>query len=288
MNHSNRSKIILLSLFATVAVVAAACSSGGASSDSEVRDFTEIQSSDFEFSVLPNGVAVMNVLTDVEAVCSIAWGDDENLGNINTDLDMGGHAHQDHEVVLVGAEPGGTYSFRVQGATADGSLFQSELATFTLPEIPEGADAMGDDDMDDGMAVHGANLAEGATVIEVSSIFSETWAGENAVDGDMTTEWATAGSGDDAFIEIDLGSPQEVVGVEFITRTMGDGTATTTEFTVTVDGGDVFGPFAAGDQNDPGFAEAGFTGQVLRYDVVSSTGGNTGAIEVRAFAPTGS
>ena len=69
---------------------------------------------------------------------------------------------------------------------------------------------------------------------------------------------------------------------------MGDGTATTTEFTVTVDGGAIFGPFAAGDQDDPGFAEAVFTGQVLRYDVVASTGGNTGAIEVKAFAPQGS
>ena len=273
---------MLIVLIASVALIAAACSSS--SGESEVRDFTEIQSNDFAFSVLPNGVAVMNVTTDVEAVCSIAWGDDENLGSINTDLDMGGGAHQDHEVVLVGAEPGETYSFRVQGTTADGSLFQSELATFTLPEIPEGDDAMDDDDA---MDVHGTNLAEGATVVEVSSVFSEAWAGDNAVDGDMTTEWATAGSGDDAFIEIDLGSSQDVIGVEFITRTMGDGTATTTEYTVTVDGGDVFGPFAAGDPSDNGFAEAAFTGQVLRFDVVSSTGGNTGAIEVRAFAPTG-
>jgi len=285
MIHPKRRTLALLSLFAALALVAAACSSGGDSSESTVRDFTDIQSSDFEFSVLPNGVAIMNVTTDVEAVCSIAWGDNADLGNINTDLDMGGGAHQDHEVVLVGAEPGKTYSFRVQGATADGSLFQSELATFTLPEIPAGDDAM-DDDED--MATHGANLAEGAAVIGVSSVFSDAWSGENAVDGDMTTEWATAGSGDDAFIEIDLGSAQEVVGVEFITRTMGDGTATTTEYTVTVDGGDVFGPFSAGDPSDNGFAEAAFTGQVLRFDVVTSTGGNTGAIEVRALAPAGS
>jgi hypothetical protein len=104
----------------------------------------------------------------------------------------------------------------------------------------------------------------------------------------MTTEWATADNGDDAFIEVDLGTPQEVVGVEFITRTMGDGTATTTEYTVIVDGGETFGPFTAGNPSDNGFAEAAFTGQVLRFDVVASTGGNTGAIEVRAFAPAGS
>jgi hypothetical protein len=280
----NRRKLVLLSLLAAVAIVSAACSSSGDSSDSEVRDFSEIQSSDFEFTVDPNGVAVMNVTTDIEAACSIAWGEDESLGFLHTDLDMAGGAHQDHEVILVGAEPGETYSFRVQGTTPDGSLFQSPLATFTLPELPEGENAMGGDD---GMAIHGTNLAEGATVVEVSSIFSDGWTGENAVDGDMTTAWATAGSGDDAFIEIDLGAVQEVVGVEFVTRTMGDGTATTTEFTVTIDGGDVFGPFAAVDQSDPGFAEAEFSGRVLRFDVVSSTGGNTGAIEIRAFAPQG-
>jgi hypothetical protein len=286
MIHPKRRTLALLSLFAALALVAAACSSSGDSTDSEVRDFSEIQSSDFEFSVDANGIAKMNVTTDIEAACSIAWGEDESLGFLHTDLDMAGGAHQKHEVILIGAEPGETYSFRVQGATPDGALFQSPLSTFTLPEIPTGGDDAMDED--DGMADHGSNLAEGATVTEVSSVFSDAWSGENAVDGDMSTEWATAGSGDDAFIEIDLGSPQDVVGVEFITRTMGDGTATTTEYTVTVDGGDVFGPFTAGDPSDNRFAEAAFTGQVLRFDVVTSTGGNTGAIEVRAFAPVGS
>lgn len=281
MVRTKRHAPILL-LFAAVALVAAACSTS--SSDSEVRDFSEIQSGDFEFTVDANGVAKMNVVTDVEAACSIAWGEDESLGFLHTDLDMNGGAHQKHEVILVGAEPGKTYNFRVQGSVPDGTLFQSPLSTFTLPEAPEGDDAM---DGDDEMVDHGANLAEGATVLEVSSIFSGSWAGENAVDGDMTTEWATKDSGDDAFIEIDLGSPQDIVGVEFITRSMSDGTATTTEYTVTVDGGETFGPFPAGDPADAMFADAEFTGQILRFEVAASTGGNTGAIEVRAFAPAG-
>ena len=283
MIRSKQRKLVLLALFASVALVAAACSSS--SSESEVIDFSEIQSSDFEFTVDANGVAKMNVTTNIDAVCSIAWGETDALGTIGTDLDMGGTAHDDHEVLLVGAVPGETYQFRVQGSDADGNLFQSELASFTLPEIPTSDESMGGDE---DMAVHGDNLAEGATVVAVSSVFSDAWSGENAVDGDMSTEWATAGSGDDAFIEIDLGSSQDVIGVEFITRTMGDGTATTTEYTVTVDGGDVFGPFSAGDPSDNRFAEALFAGQVVRFDVVSSTGGNTGAIEVRVFASPGS
>jgi hypothetical protein len=283
MIRSKQRKLVLLAVFAAVALIAAACSSS--SSESEVIDFTEIQSSDFEFTVVANGVAKMNVTNNIDAVCSIAWGETDALGTIGTDLDMGGTAHEDHEVLLVGAVPGETYQFRVQGSDADGNLFQSELASFTLPEIPTSDESMGGDE---DMAIHGENRAEGATVVAVSSVFSDAWSGENAVDGDMSTEWATAGSGDDAFIEIDLGSSQDVIGVEFITRTMGDGTATTTEYTVTVDGGDVFGPFSAGDPSDNGFAEAVFTGQILRFDVVSSTGGNTGAIEVRAFASLGS
>jgi len=276
MHRTKRSRFAFLALFTSIALVAAACSNSGA--DSEVRDFNEIQSSDFEFTVDEGGVARMQVTTNVDAVCSIAWGETDALGTIGTDLDMAGGAHNRHEVILVGAEPGKTYSFRVQGATADGVLYQSPISTFTLPEAPAGGDV--------GMVDHGGNLAQGATVVEVSSTFSTAWSGQNAVDGDMSTEWATKGSGDNAFIEIDLGTPRQIVGVEFITRTMGDGTATTTEYTVTVDGGETFGPFRAGEPSDSRFAEAEFTGQVLRFDVVASTGGNTGAIEVRAFAPS--
>ena len=286
MYTSKHRRPLFFALFVTLMLIAAACSSTPNDSGSGVdgiRDFSEIQSSDFEFTVDANGVAKMTVTTSAEAACSIAWGETDELGFLHTDLDMSGGAHNQHEVILVGAEPGKTYSFRVQGATPDGTLFQSALSTFTLPDLPEGAGAP--TGAEDAMAVHGANLAESATVVAVSSEFSSSWAGANAIDGDMSTEWATAGSGDDAFIEIDLGSPQMVVGVEFITRTMSDGTATTTEYTVTVDGGETFGPFAAGDPDDNRFTEAVFEGQILRFEVVASTGGNTGAIEVRAFAP---
>ncbi len=205
MCHPKRCRLALFSLFASLALVAAACSSTGSKSDSQVRYFSEIQASGFEFTVDENGVAKMTVTTDVEAACSIAWGEDENLGFLHTDLDMAGGAHQKHEVILVGAEPGKTYSFHVQGATPDGSLFQSPLSTFTLPEAPMG----GDDAMEGGdtMAQHGSNLAEEATVTAVSSMLSPSWSGDNAIDGNTATEWATAGNGDDAFIEVRAFAP---------------------------------------------------------------------------------
>lgn len=64
----------------------------------------------------------------------------------------------------------------------------------------------------------------------------------NAIDGDSSTEWSSAG-----------------------------------------DGGQRHGPFPAGDRLDPRTAAVPFTGRRLRFEVVSSTGGNSGAAEIEAF-----
>ena len=37
----------------------------------------------------------------------------------------------------------------------------------------------------------------------------------------------------------------------------------------------------------PGFDAAEVTGRVFRFEIVDSTGGNTGAVEVRVLAPRG-
>ena len=66
---------------------------------------------------------------------------------------------------------------------------------------------------DEAAAEHGMNVAEGATVTEVSSEFGASWAGANAFDGDLNTEWSSAGDADEAFVTIDLDSAQEIVGL---------------------------------------------------------------------------
>lgn len=261
------------------ALLAAACSSGS-DEGAAVQPFSEVQATEATFENDPTfpGRGILRVDTTEPMICAIVWGETEDFGHFNNSLDMNGTGIVEHDVLLPGAEAGQTYFYRLQGSTADGTLYQSELMTFTLPPSDQSP-------ADDAAAEHGVNVAEGATVIEASSEFSASWAGSNAFDGDLNTEWSSAGDAGEAFITVDLGSAQEIAGVEFLTRTMADGSATTETFFVVVDGGDRSGPFVAGNPANPVFNDVSFTGQILRFEVEDTTGGNTGAIEIRAFAP---
>jgi hypothetical protein len=261
------------------ALLVAACSSG-AEEDTAVRPFSEVQATEATFENDPTfpGRGILRVDTTEAMICAIVWGETEELGNFNNSLDMNGTGIVQHNVLLPGAEAGRTYFYRLQGSAADGTMYQSELLTFTLPPSDIAAS-------DEAAVDHGVNVAEGATVVEVSSEFSASWSGANAFDGDLNTEWSSAGDADEAFIIVDLGSSQEIAGVEFLTRTMTDGSATTETFFVVVDDGDRLGPFVAGNPANPVFNPISFTGRVLRFEVRDTTGGNTGAIEIRAFAP---
>ncbi len=260
-----------------IALVGAGCGSNG---DAEVLPFSEIQASEFTFELDPldPGRAIFRVTTTEPSICSITWGATEALGNQNNSLSMNGSGIIQHDVFLPGAAAGETYFFTVQGATADGRLFRSEMATFTLPDSPLPSGAGDPADLR-------TNLALSATVTGVSSEFNDSFAAARAIDGDLATEWSTRGDGDDGFITIDLGAATEIGGFEYITRSMADGSAITTTYTVTVDGGDVLGPFPAGNPADPRFQAVPATGRILRFDIDSSTGGNTGAAEIRVLAP---
>ena len=258
---------------AALGLVVAGCSSG-----EEVRPFSEVQAGELVFENDPSfpGRGIFRVTTTEPMICAIVWGETEELGNFNNSLDMNGTGITEHNVFLPGAEPGATYHYRVQGSTADGTLYQSDLATFTLPPAAS-ATATGPE--------RGENLALAATVADVSSEFSASWAATNAIDDDLGTEWSSGGDGDEAYVTLDLGSAQDVAGVEFVTRSMADGTATTDTFFVVVDDGERMGPFPAGNPAMPAFVELPTTGQLWRFEVDASTGGNTGAIEIRVFAP---
>lgn len=232
---------------------------------SVVRDFAEISVAEPRVEADPSGTAVtIGVTTTIDAACSVVFGVDETFGRIATDTDMAGGAHRDHAPLLSGLEPDTTYLYRLQGTGADGTLYQSRVLSFRTPAAPPA----------------GEDLAASATVVEVSSEFSAAFAAANAIDGDLGTEWSSAGDGDAAFLVVDLGAPREIGSVAFVTRSMGDGSAITETFTLTADGVEV-GTFAAGSATVP----VELLAQVLRFDVASSTGGNTGAREIVIRGP---
>ncbi len=213
--------------------------------------------------------ATLRVSTDLDMACAVVFGQDESLGDgIATDADMGGGAHTDHEAVISGLQPDTDYFYRVQGSGADGRLYRSELMSFRTPPA-------------DATSTPGENVALGSEVVAVSAEFSDAFAAANAVDGDLATEWSSRGDGDDASITINLGRQVSVVGVALRSRSMSDGTSIMERFSVTVDGGETYGPFDAGTTfmvND-----VQFTGQVLRIDAERTTGGNTGAAEIEVY-----
>lgn len=270
---------------AAASITLAACGSSAASdadasggdSLGELLPFSDVQENEFTFEGDPNdpGRGIFRVRTTEPMICAIVWGETEDFGNFNNSLAMSGTGIIEHDVVLPGAMAGSTYFFRVQGSVANGNQYRSPVDAFTIPAF-EGE--VGDD------IARGTNLATGATIVEVSSVFGPGFEAENAIDGDNNTEWASAGDGDDGFIVLDLGSEQEIAGIEFITRSMLDGTATAEMITATI-GNETFGPFPAGNPADPRFAALSATGQRVRFDVDTSTGGNVGAIEVNVYGP---
>jgi hypothetical protein len=213
-------------------------------------------------------------------ICAIVWGEDESFGRLNNSLAMNGTGIVDHDVVLPGVEPGVTYTYVVQGTTADGTLYRSDTGTFRLDRPDGSAEAEGDADL-------GENLAGGASISGVSSEFSQAFAAGKAIDEDDATEWSTTGDGDEGWIELDLGAESDISGVEFVTRSMADGSARTTTYTVTIDGAAPRGPFDAATVAQRSPVELEARGRVVRFDIDASTGGNVGAVEIRVFGPDG-
>lgn len=262
MSRLQSALVVLMS-----AVAIGACAD---SAEIEPRPFESIQEGEIRLSFDSSAtVATLEVDTTVPVVCAVVYGPDESFGLIATDDDMMGGAHSDHAPLLTGLEPETEYSYRLQGSDAEGNFYVSEIMPFTTPAASEPE-----------AEAPGSNIALEATVAEVSSEFSGSFSASNAIDGDPSTEWSSAGDGDEAFIVLDLGRTADIVAVAFKTRSMGDGSAVTETYTVTIDGGETLGPFGTGSEP----VEVDASGREVRFDVESSTGGNTGAIEVEVYS----
>jgi hypothetical protein len=233
-----------------------------------VRPIDEILDGDLVIEPDPSGTsAVLRLTTTIDVACSVVYGSTSDFGGLATDTDMAGGGHRVHQPLMTDLEPGTTVLYRVQGTDAAGNIYVGEIEQFTTPG-------------GDGTAA-APNLSLGATVLETSSDFSDNFAGANAIDGSLSTEWSSRGDGDDAYIVIDLGAEMDISGIGFRTREMSDGTSITNTYTVSIDDGAVLGPFDAGVGLVATDLEA--TGQVFRIEMKETTGGNTGAVEIEIY-----
>jgi hypothetical protein len=249
-----------------LALIVGAC--GSSTSSDDIGSFEEIAVAEPVFEFDPSATtATLTIETTIDVACFVSYGIDAPAGSIATDNDMGATgAHADHMPLLTGLEPDTEYQYRLQGVGIDGRLYRSDIMTVTTPSASTGS--LGD------------NLAPQARVADVSSEFSSSFAAENAIDGDRGTEWSSQGDGDDAFITIEFGSELDIAMVRFITRSMGDGSATTNTISIVADG-ERFGPFPTGEEP----IEVDIRARSLTFEVESSTGGNTGAVEIEVYGP---
>ena len=218
--------------------------------------------------------------TKVDIVCSVAYGPTREYGRLATDSDMAATGHQDHGPVLTGLLPDTEYHLTLGGIGPDGTVYRHKDITFrTKPEAPGASVKPAGENL--------ALLSNGARVVGTSSNFgggdsSDSWGGNQAIDGDPATQWSTSGDGNNGWIEIELPQKTQVSGVGFWTRTMG-ASAQIYSFQVVSDNGDVRGPFQLEDAASVHYFSTELEAKRLRFEVVDSSGGNIGAVEIEVY-----
>jgi hypothetical protein len=246
------------------------------------RPLFEILAQGPEFRDLrPDSVTVL-IETRIPVVCAAVYGETTAYGHIATDADMATGGHQKHHPVLTGLKPDTTYQLRMQGIGPDGTLYVSDNYTFRTAA----AEAAGaDETKPPGRNV--ALLAAGASIAAVSSNYggglTSDFGANNAIDGDLDTEWSSNGDGDKAWISIDLGQEYDIDAIGFRSRTMGT-SAEIERFQVVTDRGARFGPFDLPDAGSVHYFPVSTTAQRLLFEVLRSSGGNTGATEIEVYA----
>ncbi|MBI4330976.1 MAG: discoidin domain-containing protein [Chloroflexi bacterium] len=213
----------------------------------------------------------------VPVVCNVAYGTDDSYGKLAV-MPMAGAVTQ-HELHLAGLEPDTTYHFKATVTDLAGNVYQSDDKTFTTTKGDMTAKPAGR---------NVAAASEGARIVGVSSNWGggnldSSFGGNKAIDGNSSTEWSSNGEGDGAWIEIELSQSFDLAAIGFRTRTMGS-SAQISSFSVVVDGSQRLGPFAVPDASTTHYFPVDVRARRLRFEVESSSGGNTGAVEIEAYS----
>ncbi len=254
-------------------------------SDFGVLSETDIPPSLLSLALVTEGVAPsivditatdarLTFVSSIPLACSVVYGKTLNFGQIATDLNMNGGAIINHNPILSKLEENTLYYYRVQGTDATGKIYWSPAATFKTT-----GGTITDNNL--------LSLNNGATITAVSSNFSgvnnnEIWGANSAIDGSNATAWSSSNDGDNAFIEITLAESKQIETIEVFSRSMSDDTAKILTFTITTDSGEVL-PFNLPNTTQAHQFPLNRQTSSIRLDVVSSTGGNTGLIEIKAY-----
>jgi hypothetical protein len=258
-------------------ILLASCSDRQATiNEGMVLPISDILISKPEFTEIGPESATLQVFTKIPVVCAVVYGMTSEYGQLATDADMAGGAHPNHYPVLTGLEPDTLYYARLQGVGSDGALYQSEEFTFHTP-LPEATKDQ----------INLALLENGAYIVGVSSNYGDApnnsvWGAVSAIDGDGSTAWSSNGDGDDAWVEIGLATRTHITRIGFWTRSMGS-SAEINSFQIIIDTGEIIGPFILGDSTKIHYFETDIFAESLRFEAVTTSGGNTGAVEIEIY-----
>lgn len=244
-----------------------------------IRPLEEAMQAPAHIVDITSNSAHLSFVAKVPLACTVVFGTTTQFGRAATDLNMNGAAIIKHNPVLLNLEPATLYYYRLQGSAEDGTLYIGEIGTFRTLE------------KSDELILNLLSPVCGAQVIGLSSNFAGqpnngTWGILNAFDGDPNTAWASNGDGDKAWFEVRLGQRSRITKIEFWSRSMSDKTSEIFEFTITTDSGKVYGPFKLPDAEQSHSFSVDFQASTLRFNVIASSGGNTGAREVAVYGET--
>jgi len=268
-------------LVAILAVVTGCSAASG--STPAIHPASEIIASGPTFGGDSTANLTFELQTKIPVACSVVYGETTAYGNIATDTDMAGGAHSEHHPLLTGLKPDTIYHFRFQGSDANGTLYVSDDLTYRTPKATASTTAS---NQPAGKNV--ALLSEGASIKGVSSNYgggdnASAYGANHAIDGDPSSQWSSNGDGDKAWIEIELPQETKLSALGFQTRTMGS-SAQISQFQVVTDKGETLGPFDLPDASAVHYFPVDTTARTLRFEVLKSSGGNTGATEIEVYA----
>lgn len=224
-----------------------------------------------------DGSATVPISTSLPVACTLVYGTSEDFGMLTLDQDMAGGTHADHSPLLTGLKSETTYYYRVHGFDDEGILYISEVMTFTTPDFEALAATDNLASPENGAIITGFSSAFGDAALD------ERWGAGSAFDDNANTQWSSAGDGDAAWIEVELKQKAHIDSVEFWSRSMSDGSSITLAFTITTEDGTTYGPFELESADDSYQFDVEIEAQRLRFDLIDTTGGNTGVVNIAVY-----